>query len=656
MNEQPTYQELERKIEELKKENDELKRIEEELRQSEESYRNIMALAPDIISISTLEEGRYLQVNDAFCRRSGYSYDQVIGHTTAELKIYAHPELRKQMVETVTRDGYLEGMELQFRAKDGSSRYSLMSVRPIQYQGEDCIISINTDITPIREANNALKESEEKYRMLVDNSYEGILIIQDDIMKFPNPRIMELTGYSYNELTSMSFDQLIQTQDLGFVRAYYQEILKEPKKKQTCSFRMLNKKQEILWVELNAVAIDWETRPATINFLRDMTAQRKMEAQLMQAHKMEAIGTLAGGIAHDFNNLLMGIQGNASLMLIDTPSGHPFRERLVSIEELVKKGAELTKQLLGMARGGKYEVKATNVNTLVATTANIFGRTKKEIEIEVELQENIWPVEIDRSQIEQVLLNLYVNAWHAMPEGGNLYLETRNVTLDEYYVRPFEVDPGKYVRISVTDSGTGMPESVRLRVFDPFFTTKELDRGTGLGLASAYGIIRNHGGIINVYSEEGEGSTFNIYLPVTEKEISEEKTTSDNLHLGNETILLIDDESTILEIGSDLLKRLGYEVITAASGQEALRIYQEAKEKIDLVILDMIMPVMSGGETFDRLREINPRVRVLLSSGYSINGQAKTILDRGCLGFLKKPFNLTELSQRLRQVLDGAKE
>jgi CheY-like chemotaxis protein len=240
-----------------------------------------------------------------------------------------------------------------------------------------------------------------------------------------------------------------------------------------------------------------------------------------------------------------------------------------------------------------------------------------------------------------------------MKEGGDLYIETRNVVLDEYSSRTYGVDPGKFIKVSITDTGIGMDEDVLKRVFDPFFTTKEMGRGTGLGLASAYGIIRNHNGIINAYSEKGSGTTFNIYLPISNKTITEESDDIVEIISGSETVLFVDDEAALVQIGHKLLKKLGYKVLTARSGEKALEIYHKEKEKIDLVILDLIMPGMSGGETFKKLKQIDPQIKVLLSSGYSINGRAKELLDRGCDGFLQKPFNLGSLSKKIRQILDN---
>jgi two-component system cell cycle sensor histidine kinase/response regulator CckA len=393
--------------------------------------------------------------------------------------------------------------------------------------------------------------------------------------------------------------------------------------------------------------------PAMQGVLMDVTEKELLEKQLQQAQKMEAIGTLAGGIAHDFNNLLMAMQGNTSLMLLDVDSSHPHYEKLKNIEQYVHRGADLTKQLLGFARGGKYEVRPTDLNKLIMMSSEMFGRTKKEITIQSKYQQDLWTVEVDQGQIEQVLLNLYVNAWQAMPGGGKLFIQTENVILDEAYAKLFKLVPGKFVKITVMDTGVGMDESTSQKIFDPFFTTKEMGRGTGLGLASAYGIIKNHGGIIYVYSEIGEGTAFNIYLPASEKGITKEKETLEEILKFTGTILLVDDEEMIIDVGRKMLEKLGFEVLIAGNGKEAMEVYEKTRDRIKLVILDMIMPGMAGRETYDKLRENNPDIKVLLSSGYSINGQATEILDRGCNGFIQKPFDMRKLSHSISKIIEG---
>ncbi|MBU0992424.1 MAG: PAS domain S-box protein [Proteobacteria bacterium] len=379
---------------------------------------------------------------------------------------------------------------------------------------------------------------------------------------------------------------------------------------------------------------------------------QRLESQLSHANKMESIGTLASGIAHDFNNLLTGILGNASLMNLKTEQADPNHVFIQRIIGLVESGADLTRQILGFARDGKYEVKPTDLNSILQKSADMFARTKREIQIIEEYQDNLWTVDVDRGQIEQLLLNLFVNAAHAMPEGGKIYLKTENVILDKFFLKPYEAKPGKYVKFMVTDTGIGMDKATMQRIFDPFFTTKEMGRGTGLGLASAYGIVKSHEGVINVYSELNEGTTFSIYLPYSGKEIEVALPVDKGIINGKETILLIDDEENIRHISKEMLDLLGYRVILASSGHEGISAFATHPEEIDLVILDMIMPDMGGGETFDRLKEINKDVKVLLASGYSLKGQASHIIQRGCMGFIQKPFGLKELAISVRKVLD----
>ena len=385
----------------------------------------------------------------------------------------------------------------------------------------------------------------------------------------------------------------------------------------------------------------------------DLFAERKrLEAKLLESQKMEAVGTLAGGIAHDFNNLLMGIQGRSSLLSVRLDPSHPHMEHISAIDGCVQSATHLTKQLLGFARGGKYEVRPIDINDLLCESATMFGRTKKEIHLHTKLQSPPPVVAADRSQIEQVLLNLYINAWQAMPDGGDLYLETGTITIDDAYYTPYQAKPGHYAKVSVTDTGTGMDASTRQRIFDPFFTTKKMGRGTGLGLASAYGIIKNHEGVITVYSEIGHGATFNIYLPLLDEAVSTEPPREKRLIKGSETILLVDDEKMITGVGKAMLEELGYRVFVAKSGEAAVDLVRQNEHEIGLMILDLIMPGMDGGKTFDCIREIRPSMPVILSSGYALNAQANAIMQRGCNGFIQKPFNIYELSEGVRNVLD----
>ena len=524
----------------------------------------------------------------------------------------------------------------------------------------------------VRERTMELRESEERYRLLAENARD-IISTWDMNLRFTyvSPSVTPLCGYSVEEIINRKLEKFITPASFEVAAQIIEEAMVLEKLEEkgfgrtwVMELEIICKDGSTVWTEIAAgFVFDKNGRAVEIlGITRDITERKraeeektKLQAQFQHAQKMESIGTLAGGIAHDFNNLLMGIQGYVSLMLMGVDSTHPHYERLRGIEQQVQSGAELTGHLLGFARGGKYEVNPTDLNRLIKKTSGMFGRTKKEIKIHRKYQKDIYTVDVDRGQIEQVLLNLYVNTWQAMPKGGKLHLQTENVTLDENYIKPFQVEPGKYVKISVTDTGVGMDKATQQRIFEPFFTTKEMSRGSGLGLASAYGIIKNHDGFINVYSKKGEGATFNIYLPASEKQVIEEKELElDGKFLdGSETVLLVDDEDVIIKVSLEILNALGYHVLTARSGKEAIEVYKKNKDKIDLIILDMIMPDMGGGKVYDRIKEINPDIKVLLSSGYSIEGQATEILKRGCNGFIKKPFNIKELSHKIREVLNN---
>ncbi|MDJ0888976.1 MAG: PAS domain S-box protein [Desulfobacterales bacterium] len=522
------------------------------------------------------------------------------------------------------------------------------------------------DITDLKQADAVLRESERKWRnILIETPQIGISLDRQARIIFANKRFLELTGWRADEIlyrnwfdlfipedvreeVSAVFDKVMHARtSVGYSTNENEILTRSGDRLNVAWSNVLTKDPKGAIVDVTCLGIDLTDRK------RAEEEREKLQAQLIQAQKMEAIGTLAGGIAHNFNNILMGVQGRTSLMMAGKDSSDPDYEHLSAIAELVVSAKELTRDLLGFARGGKYEVRPTNLNAIIEHENRMFGRTKKEIRICGKLANDLWSVEVDKGQIKQMLLNLYVNAWQAMPYGGDLYIQTENVILDEESNISFTVTPGRYVRISVMDTGPGMDAATRERIFDPFFSTKDEVTGSGLGLASVYGIIKNHSGFIDVYSEKGEGSTFNIYLPASNKKIPKEgpELKQYAVRNGEGTVLLVDDEAIILTVTQKMLERLGYQVLTARSGEEAIELYEEKREEIDLVILDMIMPGMGGGETFDRLKEIDRDVKILLSSGYSINGQAHEILKRGCRGFIQKPFDIEEFSLKVREVL-----
>ena len=631
----------------------ERKRSEEALRESEERYRIFVETMTD--AVFTLDtNGKFTYLNLECEKLTGYHTHDLIGRPFTEI---LEPEYIESTVDRFKRGLSGETIpiyEVELRHKEGQKLPVELKVTPLL--GADGMtrgrIGVARDLRARKQAEKALREGERKFRSLFDFSPQAIALtdVVSGQLVDVNDMFCELTKYTKEEILGHT------TTEMGFYseedRNRFATELRASGEVHGLEMDFKIKDGSILNSLMFSRIVQIAGKPSIVTIFLNVTEQKRLEAQFEQAQKMEAVGTLAGGIAHDFNNLLMGIQGNASLILLDKDSGHPDYEKLKNIEQYVQNGADLTKQLLGFAKRGKYEAKPTDLNNLIKKNIGLFGRTKKEISIHPKYQEDIWTVEVDKGQIEQILMNLYVNAWQAMPGGGDLYIETENVTLDESYIKPYNVIPGNYVKISVTDTGVGMDEKTRQRIFEPFFTSKEMGRGTGLGLASAYGIIKNHGGIINVYSEKGKGASFSIYLPASEKEVVKEKESSEELLKGTETVLLVDDEDMIIDVGKKLLETLGYNVLIARGGREAIEIYNKNKGSVDMVILDMIMPHMSGGETYDHLKQTNPHIKVLLSSGYTINGQASEILDRGCNGFIQKPFNRKALSHKIREILD----
>jgi len=608
-----------------------------------------------------------------FCYYAAAKRSKVCEICPAKMVYDGEPSGRSQHKRTNAsgRDIYIDHIATPIRDAHGNLTGSLVLIIDITQQKTQEIELLehrNNLEKLVRVRTHELNESRTKYRKLYEQSHRAEKLYQsllnssadaiviynlDGEVQYINSSFTDIFGWCLNEIIGRRIPFVPESEREPTIREINRLIATgEPSR----NFRTKRKTSDGRLLDIYISASRYDDHHGDpmgiLVILKDMTEIRALEMQLQRVQKIEALATLAGGIAHDFNNLMMGIQGNTALLLLDHTANDGFREKLRNIEEFARRGGDLTRQLLGLAKEGKYEVKPSDLNKLINDCSLMFGQTRKEIHIHREFRQNIRPVEVDRGQIEQVLLNVLVNAGQAMPSGGDLYLGTQNIQLGIEFVSPYRLKPGHYVKVSIKDTGTGIAEEIKDKIFDPFFTTKEKERGTGLGLASAYGIIRNHGGMITVDSQEGNGTTFDIYLPASEKEITVESKPATRILEGAETILLIDDEEMVASVGKKLLERLGYKVLVAGSGLEALRLFEANKDHIDLIILDMIMPGLSGSETFDRLISIKPEIKTILSSGYSLNRQANALLDRGCIGFIQKPFSLREISQKLRDILD----
>ncbi len=635
---------------------------EEALRESEERFRTVVEDMPALIC-RFLPDGTLTFVSNGYCEYFNKEREDLVGQNFFQFIPEEEQERVRGHFTSLSEQTPMVTYEHQVIAPDGKIRWQQWTdralfdeqARAVEYQ------SIGTDITERKEAEEALRRSEGRFRELAELLPETIFEVDvKGNLTFVNRKAFDYFRYSEPDFDrGLNAFDMLAPEDRDRAKENISKILRG-EEAGLSEYTALRKDGSSFPCMVRSARIIHDGKPAGLRgFIIDLTgrkqeevSRRKLEAQLQHAQRIEALGTLAGGIAHNFNNLLAGIMGNASLALLDTDPTHPHYERLKKIEKLVESGSQLTKQLLGYARKGRYDIRPLNLNQLVEETSTTFGAAKKEIRVHQELAEDLWGIKADQGQIEQALLNLFVNAADAMPGGGDLFLKTMNVTDKDIRDKPYKPEPGAYASLMVRDTGIGMNKETLDRVFEPFFTTKGLGAGTGLGLASVYGIIKAHRGYIDVDSKKGSGTTFQVYLPASESKAERALKTAQHPVKGSETILLVDDEVMVLEVGVEVLKDLGYTVLQAQGGGEAVELYSRNRDDIDLVILDMIMPDLGGGQAYDRLKDIDHKVKVLLSSGYGIDGQATEILNRGCNGFIQKPFGITELSAKIREVLD----
>jgi two-component system cell cycle sensor histidine kinase/response regulator CckA len=505
-----------------------------------------------------------------------------------------------------------------------------------------------------------LKDSEKKYRFLVDRVQDAVLIVQDDTVKSVNPAATIIGGYTADEIRSVPFTEFIDSCDRDRVLALYRQVLAGETAPDSITFGVIRKGGEVFQATTRFVTASLEDRPAVLCLLQDATKQGNIESQLLYAKKMEAIGTLAGGIAHDFNNHLQGISGYIQLLMMRGDRDRTEQGWLLQIERSVQRAAALTKQLLIFSRKEESRLEPLDLNEVVRQAQKTLARTIPEaIAAELKLAGDLSLVDGDAVQLEHVLFNLGLNAKDAMPGGGKIVIETQNVRLDEAFCRDHVgVKPGTYVELTFTDTGHGMDRETLERIFEPFYTTKGVGSGIGLGLAIVYGIVQSHHGLILCESNRDAGTTFRVYLPVLERHgaapAKEGRKKGD--YRGAETIIIVDDELDILDIGQNTLEQFGYRVLTARNGEDAVEIYSRQGKQIDLVILDLGMPGMGGDKCLKELLRINPSVKVLIASGYAATQTVQSVLEAGASGFMAKPYRLEDMLKKVREVLDGERD
>lgn len=500
-------------------------------------------------------------------------------------------------------------------------------------------------------AEKALRDMEEKYRILVENTSEAIAVVQGEHFTFVNRHCMQLTGYSEDELTAMQYVSFVHPGDAILLAEYFERRIKDKESQPIHSFRILDKAGNTKWVEINTVLVTWSGRPAVLSFMIDITEKKKMEEEILRIQKLESVGILAGGIAHDFNNILTAIFGNIS-MARNFKKPEEILEKLDKIEKVSTQAKVLTQQLLVFAKGGKPIKTFVSIIETLRDSAIIAIRNSC-VECKFSIADNLWSVEADLGQIEQVINNIVINAVQASPEKATVDVIAENINLKN--ANRFSLKAGPYIKISIIDRGEGIPEDNLNKIFYPYFTTKK--DGNGLGLAIAYSVIKNHDGHITVESAPGVGTTFQIYLPASpNKSISiETKKSEDSITKGEGMIMVMDDTEIVRDVASDMLKCIGYEVVTATDGAEAIELYKKAMESeksIDVIIMDLNIPGgMGGKEAIKRLKEVDPSVKAVVSSGYSNDSIMSEFKKYGFSGVIAKPYKAKELHDVLREVM-----
>jgi len=645
-----------------------LKRAEEAMRESEEKFRDLYDYAP-VGYHEYDKEGRITKVNRTDLEMIGYTAEEMIGQPIWKLNV-SEDMVRRQVLDKLA--GAMppgRALERIYRRKDGSTFPVLIEDRLVldekgQIAGIRCTIQ---DITERKRNEEALRESEERYRTILENIEDGYYEVDlPGNFTFFNDSLCRMLGYSRDELIGMGNDRYTDQENRKKLFQAFNSVYRTGEPVKEFDWEVIRKDGRKVYGEVSVSLIRSSTgQPIGFRGIaRDITERKRAEKemaalqeQLTQSQKMEAIGRLAGGVAHDFNNLLTVIKGYSQLSLLDLKENNPLWENIQEIQKATQRATDLTRQLLAFSRRQILDPKVLDLNSLLRDTEKMLRRMiGEDIELVTRLSEGLGRVKIDPGQIEQVILNLAVNARDAMPSGGKLTIETANAQSDEgYALTHLGLTPGHYVRLSVSDTGIGMSREVQEKAFDPFFTTKEKGKGTGLGLSTVHGIVTQSGGKIWVYSDPGHGTTFKIYFPTIEGELDtlNGKNETGSSPRGSETVLLVEDEPSVRDLANRLLKQQGYRVLEAANGEEALRLVREtAGERIHLLLTDVVLPQMSGKELADQLKIFRPDLKVLYTSGYT----DFAVVHHGVLNsgthFLQKPFSLKTLSQKVREALD----
>lgn len=631
----------------------ERKRAEAAILRAKNEWERTFDAVPELICILD-NNFRIVRLNRAMAEALDLSTQEMVGKTCykeihrTDSPPHFCPHLK------LLKDGKEHSIEIYDEALGGHFYVTVSPLHDAEGRLEGCV-HVARNISDQKALEKTLRESEEKYRTVVQESFDGIFVQKGTVITFANTRLHEMLGYGLGELEGLDHWLIYHPDDHDTVRSRAQARLRGEWAPPRYEVRLLRKDGTSFPGEISAKVILFDKEPGIQVWIRDLTESKRLQEQLIQAQKMEAIGILAGGIAHDFNNLLQVVLGYSELLLADKQGDDHETADLLKIFQAARSGAELVQRLLMFSRKSESKPVPMNLNQKIIQVEKLLRRTiPRMIDIHLDLSPDLPEIYADPSQVEQVLMNLAVNAHDAMAEGGTLTVRTATETFDEECSwLHVEAGPGTYVLLEVSDTGHGMDKDTIEYIFDPFFTTKEMGRGTGLGLAMVHGIVKQHNGYITVYSEVGKGTSFRVYLPAMETEVDTDvETSSEMLAFGTETILVVDDEKFVRDLGTRILAKHGYTVLQAGNGREGLDLFKSELSRISLVILDLIMPEMGGRECFRELLKIDPNVKVLVASGYSADASVREMIQMGAKGFVSKPFRMKEILRTVRRALD----